>query len=1192
MGEFLAENNACGQSLLQIISLGNSIIAEILRLKDYIPDIYRLESKAEQRKYADIILDFSYLKIAEAQEQKIEENVELQDLDDEVRENYLDLLTRFYLAFESTHQYAVDLKQFLDELNRGYYIQQTLESVLQDGEGKQLMCESLYLYATILLLLDYHIPGVVRERLLISYYRYSAAKAHGESNIDDVCMLLRSTGFVANPTALHSNTKPTNPSQYPVAYFSRFTFEKTFIDMVIGRLRCDDLYNQLTIYPHPDHRSTALSTQASMLFVCLFFTPQTLDSQVAQMREIVDKFYSDNWVVSIYMGVTVNLIDAWDDFKAAKAALAPVIDTGVQGFCLLHKEKMSKTLKQTQEILRVGVLTDDFVLQNITKILPLMRQCNVLLRWYFQHTSKAVFEFSQGSHKAQTVQQLVCTELNYQNDLLLELLLDCSQLELVVKDILRNLMSGKAERWSRFKHEALDRLNELSESFAGSRPLSKIENNPQLKQWFSEISNQAEKLNGDNANVAGRTLIQLIQALEEVEEFHNLQANMQVKQYLLETREFLHRMIQIINVKEDILINMQLIGDLSYAWRLLDRDFTTIMQESIKKQPKSVIRLRAAFLKLASALEIPLLRINQSHSEDLASVSNYYSTELANYMRKVLQIIPETMFSILARIINLQTEVLREIPTRLDKDKLKEYAQFEDRYTIAKLTHSIAIFTEGILMMKKTLVGVIELDPKQLLEDGIRKELVRHLANALNVGLIFTTRTTTKSKQQQQQPTAELEAKLLALAKIMDGYRRSFEYIQDYLKIHGLKILQEELTRIINYNVEKECNAFLRNKVQDWQSRYQSQTIPIPSFAQLQGDPTNSNNFIGRLAHEILQCTDPKQTIFLDLKATWYEKRAPHKEILNACFFSKVRGAIGPAGLVGLDRLYSYIFVADLKRNLDKLQKNLTNDKMWLDALNSLSVELESKQFPDKNAAANPLKFYSNYHNRWLKVWPTILEWMLKLGHKQILRQQLAFELNRSSKCNSKNLESALETFNRALLNELEQPSIYTKFSNSERGSELLVEVNEYLLFTGSYEPFEQVFLSTKSTPHVSLFLFLFTIAHMPRLQFNNSTSSIQTKSNKDSLDGTPMLIGLLTVLQQFQRDVKLLYLTYLCQYATVIVESNISAKSEIGLEATIVLHFLQIFVRLAKLPRTVLLERCPTIILNQFEFLAASNKN
>lgn len=47
----------------------------------------------------------------------------------------------------------------------------------------------------------------------------------------------------------------------------------------------------------------------------------------------------------------------------------------------------------------------------------------------------------------------------------------------------------------------------------------------------------------------------------------------------------------------------------------------------------------------------------------------------------------------------------------------------------------------------------------------------------------------------------------------MDGFHRSFEYIQDYVNIYALKIWQEEVSRIINYNVEQECNNFLRTKV-------------------------------------------------------------------------------------------------------------------------------------------------------------------------------------------------------------------------------------------------------------------------------------------------------------------------------------------------------------------------------------------
>lgn len=48
----------------------------------------------------------------------------------------------------------------------------------------------------------------------------------------------------------------------------------------------------------------------------------------------------------------------------------------------------------------------------------------------------------------------------------------------------------------------------------------------------------------------------------------------------------------------------------------------------------------------------------------------------------MLQIIPESMFTSLARIIKLQIHDIMEVPTRLDKDKLKEYAQLGARYEV------------------------------------------------------------------------------------------------------------------------------------------------------------------------------------------------------------------------------------------------------------------------------------------------------------------------------------------------------------------------------------------------------------------------------------------------------------------------------------------------------------------------------
>ena len=44
------------------------------------------------------------------------------------------------------------------------------------------------------------------------------------------------------------------------------------------------------------------------------------------------------------------------------------------------------------------------------------------------------------------------------------------------------------------------------------------------------------------------------------------------------------------------------------------------------------------WLQLASALDMPLMRISQANSPDLMSVSQYYSGELVAYVRKVLQV--------------------------------------------------------------------------------------------------------------------------------------------------------------------------------------------------------------------------------------------------------------------------------------------------------------------------------------------------------------------------------------------------------------------------------------------------------------------------------------------------------------------------------------------------------------------------
>ncbi|MBN3315330.1 WASC5 protein, partial [Atractosteus spatula] len=1167
MVDFLAENNLCGQAILRIVSRGNAVIAELLRLSDFIPSVFRLKDKTDQQKYGDIICDFSYFKGPEHYEGKLEAKPELQDLDEEFRENNIEILSRFYLAFESVHKYILDLNRYLDDLNEGVYIQQTLETVLLNEDGKQLLCEALYLYGVMLLVIDQKIEGEVRERMLVSYYRYSAARSSADSNLDDICKLLRSTGYSCQPGSKR-------PPNYPESYFQRVPISATFVSMVIGRLRSDDIYNQarrpllcvralqVSAYPLPEHRSTALANQAALLYVILYFNPSILHTQQAKMREIVDKYFPDNWVISIYMGITVNLVEAWEPYKAAKTALNYTLDqANIKEQASRYAASVETLRPQVQQFLKEGFLREEFVLDNIPKLLNCLRDCNVAIRWLMLHTADSAYDLN--NKRLRQIKDQVINDSKYNPKILFQLLLDTAQFEFLLKEMFKQMLSEKQVKWESYKQEGSERMTELADVFSGVKPLTRVEKNENLQAWFREISKQILSLNYEDSTAAGRKTVQLIQALEEVQEFHQLESNLQVCQFLADTRKFLHQMIRTINIKEEFLITMQIVGDLSYAWQLID-SFTGIMQESIRVNPSMVTKLRATFLKLASALDLPLLRINQANSPDLLSVSQFYSGELVSYVRKVLQIIPESMFTSLAKIIKLQIHDIMEVPTRLDKDKLRDYAQLNARYEVAKLTHAISIFTEGILMMKTTLVGIIKVDPKQLLEDGIRKELVRRVAFALHKGLIFNP----KSKP------SELMPKLKEMAATMDGFYRSFEYIQDYVSIYGLKIWQEEVSRIINYNVEQECNSFLRTKIQDWQSVYQSTHIPIPKYPPVDESAT----FIGRLCREILRITDPKVTCYIDQMNTWYDMKT-RQEVTNNRLFSEIQDTLGTFGLNGLDRLLCFMIVKELQNFLNMLQKTILRDRTVVDVFKALLNSVN----PVKGIVGNANKVYSAAVAKTQKIWTSYLEAIMKVGQMQILRRQIANELNYSCKFDSKHLAAALENLNKSLLSDIEahyqDPSLpYPKEDNT-----LLYEITAYLEAAGIHNPLNKIYITTKRLPYFPIVNFLFLIAQLPKLQYNKNQGMTCRKST-DPVDWPPLVLGLLTLLKQFHSRYTEQFLALIGQFIRSIMEQCTSQKiPEMPSDVVGALMFLEDYVHYTKLPRKVAEAHVPSFIFDEF---------
>lgn len=96
------------------------------------------------------------------------------------------------------------------------------------------------------------------------------------------------------------------------------------------------------------------------------------------------------------------------------------------------------------------------------------------------------------------------------------------------------------------------------------------------------------------------------------------------------------------------------------------------------------------------------------------------------------------------------------------------------------------------------------------------------------------------------------------------GLKRAIEHIQDFLNIPGEEIWREELTRIINYAVEKESTALVNKKytieLDDDVKHYVPTFIPVDA---------NDFTFMGRLLRNIMESLG--KGMYLDNLSSWYD---------------------------------------------------------------------------------------------------------------------------------------------------------------------------------------------------------------------------------------------------------------------------------------------------------------------------------
>jgi WASH complex subunit strumpellin len=422
-----------------------------------------------------------------------------------------------------------------------------------------------------------------------------------------------------------------------------------------------------------------------------------------------------------------------------------------------------------------------------------------------------------------------------------------------------------------------------------------------------------------------------------------------------------------------------------------------------------------------------------------------------------------------------------------------------------------------------------------------------------------------------------LTAQLEGLREVLVGFQRSFEYVQDYVGIYGLRMFQEEFTRIMAFNTEQEANRFLRVRIPADTSRFQSTAIPLPLFLRPpEGDKTGSITFMGRLVHALVSLTDPRRTMYGPgcLGGAWHDGGGT--ELAGLSLFSLLNAAVGVPGLTGVDRLLGFNIEGQLRVLVRSYAAEL---KAGADAmLAGLADELA----PTTSASPASLKRLGGLVKKLTKPMDALQEFLLNVGHWQLLRRAVAHELRFSCRLDSNMLVGSLEAMNTAVVSDIRRAFLSPDTAPMPEGA-FPAAVAAYCESAGINDPLSNIYVTTEPLPHLGLWLALFVLTQIGKYAYDREFGTLLRRKATDAVDGAPLVAGLVTLLKQMPPRVTHDFLSYLGQYVRALLAASVANPAKpVGLPLEVVSAMLlaRDVARVAHVPNRVLHSHFPPHLL------------
>ncbi|TVU14738.1 hypothetical protein EJB05_38229, partial [Eragrostis curvula] len=1080
--------------LLGFCARAEALIAELLLLSDRAPPQFA------DRRFDPVLFDFRYFDSPGDFESRIEGNIEMEALEDQLRESCGPYMQRFFALLDGAVTYHEELCSYLNDLQEGLYAHCTLDGVLENNGACQLLVESMSLFGCMILIMEHRIGGLLRERLLVAHLRYDRTFSH--PNVERICELCRRhVPTPGSPADFGSSScfSEVISVQKPEDLLGRFPFPEPVVDAVITCLRNGDVYNHIRFYPDPQHRTTALSLQGGHLYVLLFYSRDLLHRGLV-MREIVDRFFKDNWVVPIFLHFSVDLLVSWDAYKEAKMSLVSCLSpASIRDISLHHYSKVPHLLADLG--VHIRAINKKYVLDNSPSLLSIIRECNFTLRWLLLHRLAS-------DKKARDLVISIGSSQQVDEGNLLKLLLKASKLEFEVKQLHVELLKTRESTWDKKRHDALECVKDLSQNYLGVGTASCKFKNKTLKDWLEHLFSEVISLNYTAIGSSGRTIHRVLSTLKDIEMLNQIKESVQIKEGFAKIQKNLHDMIKVLNLNQEATSIFTAITDAKYAWVYLTL-FEALLKKNISQNPAETLLLHTLFLKFQSWLSAPVQRIKQCESPDYHCVSTYYSSKYAANIFAVLDAIPVTLLKNTTAVSYVNADQSTHLVNRINKEALEELMQLDQQLCEARQAAKLCTISEGLQNISKNFDDLINLNLGGWLKKMIKRELALQLEGKL--------------KCLAKPTNGDIENDLNSLSNYMLSQVQRVEFLQDILHIDGCSIWQETLAAVLEQCAKRELLELMAHMERSTNVVKQFNSVSSPS------------TFFGNLLQHIVQLTSPSHSMFIEAMVGWFDARG--HELLGMRFFNLLelwagldgRGlgpipmdCVGQVGLACLDSLI-HILIKQTMENTVKDLHNLVNTKSQ-DELSKLDDLLGPPM-------SIPLMGWSSY-KQMVKMfdssWGPLVEKLATIGQLQLVRNLISFKLRSACKIKANTITSSVEVL---------VSSIHMQKQTCESGSMDQTirlfhhNIKEQQRFCGLLSPLKAIYSSDDPPMFLTRLLSVFSISQLSRYVLDVHLGSLTSPLKRSTADFSAVIVGLCTLLRQFDSFCTIQYIQFMVQY-------------------------------------------------------------